>query len=240
MNTERIHTYWSHFFGLEIEGLKGAGVTVVPHHYLDGYQGAWVFRHENRTIISLPPKRVKPITHKMEEMFNHSETIFSTSSLDYLFGTDIQKTIGPVYQGYYDNHETILQTVANVKKVDFKNHQELIDRLSISGDEEGWSHSGISEDKEGLYAYFCDDTIASMACYSIIRGGVAFIGVYTHPDFRRKEFSQEVLKKVVRDLSAEGKLIRYQTLVANQASVRLATKIGFIEYAVNMAIRLKG
>lgn len=100
-------------------------------------------------------------------------------------------------------------------------------------------HGGVAKNNDEIYAYFHDGTIASIGCYKIIKGDVGFVGIYTDPRFRGKGFNQEIVKKIVMELSAKGMLIRYQTLMANQPSIRIATKIGFKEYANNVAISFK-
>ena len=239
MKVERVDTYWSNFFGIRKDELRKLGVIVVPHKYLSDYKGAWIFKRNYRIIISVQSKMVNLITNKIKKIEFQVGNIFSKPYLDYLFGKDIERIIGPIYQGYYDDIETVIQISKEVKEINFKEHQELITRLSKSGDEEGWSNSGINKDNEGMYGYFHKDKIESIGCYNIVRGDVAFIGIYTNPNYRGMGFSYEVLKKMIMDLSARGKLIRYQTLISNEPSIRLASKIGFKEYANNIAIRLK-
>ena len=239
MKEERISTYWMNFFGIGKGELRKSRVIVVPHRHLEDYQGAWIFKRDNWIIISVQPKTVDQITNKTKRVEPKEVNVFSRPYLEYLFGKEIERIVGPVYQGYYDDTETVLQVSKEVREINFKEDQELITRLSKSGDEEGWLNSSINKNNKGMYGYFHKDKIESIGCYNIVRGDVAFIGVYTNPNFRGIGFSQEVLKKMVMDLSARGKLIRYQTLLSNEPSIRLAGKIGFEEYANNIAIRLK-
>ena len=78
-----------------------------------------------------------------------------------------------------------------------------------------------------------------MASCKISKEGVGFVGVYTNPACRGKGLSFEVVKKLVKDLSEMGRLIRYQTLASNIPSIKVAQKVGFEKYATNIAIRLQ-
>ncbi len=239
MKTERVDNYWSNFFGFERDELRGTGIIVVPHNYLEVYNGAWIFKRKNQLILSVPQGIVNQIKDKVKKIKLESNNVFSESNLEYLFEKNIEKIIGPTYQGYYDDPDAELQISKEVDKINFEKHYKLIESLSKSGDEEGWANSGINKRNDGLFGYFYENKIESIACYNIIRGDVGFVGVYTNPNFRGMGFSYEVLKKAVRELSTKDKLIRYQTLISNKPSIRIANKIGFKEYANNMAIRLK-
>lgn len=239
MNLERIDNYWCDFFGIKRDEIRRTGVIVVPHHYLDGYNGAWIFKHKKKVIISVKPIMVKQIKDKIEPLKPEIENIFSKGYINYLFGNAVEEIIGPTYQGYFDDTEITIPISKKVVKISYEDQHELIDNLSRSGDQEGWLHSGVDKNNDGIYGYFHHDSIVSIGCYRIIRGDVGFAGVYTNPRFRGKGFSQEVVKKIVMELSEKGMLIRYQTLISNNPSIRIATKIGFKEYAQNIAIRLK-
>ena len=239
MTEERISTYWSKFFGIEKESLSKPGLIVVPHNYLEEYQGAWIFKRNKRIIISVQPKELENTTQRTTRLEYEELNVFSRSTLDYIFGKNIERIIGPVYQGYYDNANTLIKISEAVQEINFKEHQEQIAQLSKSGDKDGWSNSSINNKAHGMYGYFHKGRIESISSYRLIRGNVAFIGVFTNPKFRGLNFSHEVMKKIVMDLTKRNILIRYQTLTSNKPSVRLAEKIGFNEFARNVAIRFK-
>jgi len=239
MKLDRIDYYWSNFFGLKRDELNTKGVIVVPHKYLEDYNGAWIFNRNNRIIISAPIKMINKITDKIKILNIERANMFSKQYLNYLFGEKIERIIGPTYQGYYDDAGRKIQVSEEVVKISFEEHHQLIKRLSDSGRKEDWSNSGINKDNDGIYGYFYKNNIESIGCYNIIKGDVGFIGVYTNPNYRGMGFSYEVVKKILKDLSIEGKLIIYQTLISNKSSISLANKVGFKGYANNIAIRLK-
>ena len=238
MNSERIDRYWSDFFGVEKDDIRSTGIMVVPHNYLAGYQGAWIFKHNERILISVPPQMEKEISNRIVALEPDLDNMFSQEFINHLFGNTIQKVIGPTYQGFFDQLEFMFPISNKVVKLSYAEHYELIHSLSRSGDVEGWSYSGVNKINDGIFGSFVDDSIVSIGCYKMIKGEVGFVGVYTHPGYRGKGFSQNILKKMVLELSERGKLIRYQTLMSNKPSIRIATKIGFRAYASHIAIRL--
>lgn len=239
MNVDRIDNYWSDYFGIEKDEIGGDGLIVVPHNHLEGYNGAWIFKRKHRLILSVKSNLINKISAKINKKKPEGDNLFSKLYLDYVFDEKIDRIIGPTYQGYFDDVETDIQLSKKVDKINFKEDYNLIERLSKSGDNEGWANSGINRNNDGIYGYFHENKMESIACYNIIRGDVGFVGVYTNPKFRGMGFSYEVVKNVVSDLSIKGKLIIYQTLISNKPSIRIAKKIGFEEYAANIAIRLK-
>lgn len=239
MRKERIDKYWNNFFGLEDNELTKRGIIITPHNYLDGYNGVWIFQRENQIILSVESKMIDKLRSKIKEKQANETNLFSRSYIEYLFGKDVDRIIGPVYQGYYDDELRSWQISEKVKQINFMDHPDLADELSRTGDDDGWAHSGINSDIDGMYGFFHEGKLESISCYKMLRGDVGFVGIYTNPKFRGKGFSYEVAKRVVKELSERDKLIRYQTLKSNKASIKIANKLGFEEYGNNIAIRLK-
>lgn len=55
---ENIDNYWASFFGLSIADFTKSGLKVVPHVQLQNYNGAWLFKHNQSGIISVPANRI--------------------------------------------------------------------------------------------------------------------------------------------------------------------------------------
>jgi predicted GNAT family acetyltransferase len=63
-------------------------------------------------------------------------------------------------------------------------------------------------------------------------------GVLAHPQYRGRGHATAVLSAVVELAIGQRKLVLYQTLLANHASVAIATRLGFEQYASHLAVRL--
>ena len=54
MESKRVDKYWSSFFGLAPNEMENSGVRVLSHQELSDYKGAWIFRHNSLTVVSVP------------------------------------------------------------------------------------------------------------------------------------------------------------------------------------------
>jgi predicted GNAT family acetyltransferase len=60
-----------------------------------------------------------------------------------------------------------------------------------------------------------------------------------HPEFCGRGYGTAVVSAVVASAMADGKLLLYQTVESNRASVVIAERLGYRKYASYLAIRLK-
>jgi len=238
MKNNNIEQYWSNYFGITTAIINTPGITVVPHQALKGFVGAWIFKREEHLLFSVPPALVGTIKQKLSTKPPELANVFSTEYLYYLFDSQIERIIGPVFQGYYDAHQMVGGVAKAVRPLNYERDQKQIDHLSKSGDGIGWDHSGIAPDNAALYGYELENQIVAIANYKMRATDVGFIGVYTHPQFRGKGFGQAVVKAAVMDLMDKGCLVRYQTLWSNAASIGVAWQLGIEAYGSNVAIRL--
>jgi RimJ/RimL family protein N-acetyltransferase len=234
----RINEYWCSFFGITNDEMNSMGISIVPHKFLRGYNGAWIFRRRNRIIISVRPKDLSHINNKVKLNRPDENIIFSQHYIAYLFGYHIERIIGPTFQGYYDSDIIHYESPKNVRLITYRENEQEINRISNTGDMNGWNNSGMDE-CESIYGFFSDSNLLSIANYKMVQGDAGFIGVYTDPKYRGKGYGQQVVRKVVEDLSKKGKLVLYQTLLSNIPSKKIADRVGIIEFGRNIAIRLK-
>lgn len=78
-----------------------------------------------------------------------------------------------------------------------------------------------------------------MAGYRARREEVGDPCIMTHPTFRGGGRGAAVASAVVAAALSNGKLLLYQTLESNEASVRLALSLGYERYANHVAVRLR-
>lgn len=234
-----IEDYWCAYFGVDHQKINATGTIVVPHEHLKGYNGAWLFKKTNLVILSVPPEYVDEIRTKVVEREPEEKALFSTNYLTYLFGENIEKVIGPTFQGFYDDPTPIVTKSEHIREITFKKNRQEIEALSNSGDAIGWNHSSLNENCKGIFGYFHNGQLVSIANYKMLKGDFGFVGIYTHPAFRSRGFSQKLVQQIAKELTAKGKVILYQTLLSNKASLSVAKKIGFKEYARNVAVRFK-
>jgi predicted GNAT family acetyltransferase len=104
--------------------------------------------------------------------------------------------------------------------------------------ESSWSDSGLDEAVQWRQAYFEDGQITALAGYRAWSDAAGDPCVLTRREFRRGGRAKAVVSAVVATALARGKLVLYQTLESNVASVRTAFSLGYDRYATHLAVRL--
>ncbi|NRB51916.1 MAG: GNAT family N-acetyltransferase [Saprospiraceae bacterium] len=240
MNLTHITTYWANFFGIPPTAFHQMGCRVLPHRQLAGFQGAWLYRRDNNIILSVPKEEVFSLQKLVDKHPPTNKTLFSSTYIEYLFGSRVSKLIGPAFQGYYQANLGKSASIPDpVLRLDLEQHHETIETLSQSGDPIGWDHSGVFKKDSILYGYQYQGKLCALANYRMVADHIGFIGVYTHPEFRGRGFGRATVEAALVDLSRQGKTALYQTLHTNVASISIARRLGIQEFASHVAVRLK-
>lgn len=225
--------FWASFFGLEPVQLRDPSVSIVKHASLGDYRGVWFFVHEPCIVVSAPDAWLDRLRSHAERI----EDLPTPELLRELFGRDLDRVIGPVYQGYLLRDAFRPVRDGNVRRLDSADDADLVALRSACTSEE-WEHSGLSS--------------ASSPCFGCFRGGelVAAAGtdrwtadavgpaVLAHPDHRGRGYGKAVVSAVVEEALSAGSLLLYQTLMAYSGSVAIAERLGYRQYATHMAVRL--
>lgn len=212
---------------------------VVPHAGLKDYNGAWLFVRGQRIILSVPSQMVLEMTGKVETETLDWDDPLSEKVLHELFGDRITKMIGPVFQGYYSLPDLSFTQSEEVREIEGSGDLEALRDLGESCDHDGWDDSGLGEAQHASYGLWLRGQLVAAANYKVFPGEAGFIGVFTHPEYRGRGHGQTVVQAVVSDLYSRDHLVLYQTLMSNESSVELARRVGIVEYARNMAVRLR-
>ena len=77
---------------------------------------------------------------------------------------------------------------------------------------------------------FVDDRLTSVACTFFLGHTYEEIGVVTEPEFQRRGLSTACAHALCDDVRARGHLLSWTTSHDNTASLRVAQKLGFVEY----------
>jgi predicted GNAT family acetyltransferase len=227
--------YWSQFFGLTIKEFLKAGLKVVAHKELLGYNGAYIFKMDQSVVISVPAEIVDSVATRVR-LSKNSDIGLTQAFAEQLFD-HVERIIGPCYQGYCSNESARLidneevRLLNNSDQVSLENFREQVD-------EEAWEHSSIAPDKT-TFGLFQDDEIIAAACLDMWTENVANIGLVTHPFKRGKGCAKKLCAFATRFGLDKGYEMVYQTLLTNAPAVAVAQSTGYIEYANHLAVRFK-
>jgi hypothetical protein len=229
-----IDNYWATFFGLSPSTLSVPGCHVVVHAGLDDYQGAWIFRRGRVTVVSVPGG----VQEKCERELGSGPLpdFMDLPGWSRVFGRSITKMIGPAYDGFVASNKLVTSPlpVRRLKPED----SPLLDGLKASCTEEEWDHASINpESDEPIFGCIIGDRLAGVAQNEPRTLEAVSPGVVTACDLRRRGVGAAVLAAANHDAFTTGRLVLYQTLLENQASIRLGESVGVVAYAVHYAFR---
>lgn len=231
----RDDVFWAEFLGVEPEDWETPGISLRSHAGLRGYRGFWCFRRNERVVVSAPPRWVE----RMRKMLAgwDADRLMHPASLAEAFGADVERSIGPAFQGCLVADQFTRWASPDVRPL-VPADDEAVDlfRTECGGE---WHDSGLAKAALWRYAYFQGDKITAMAGYRAWREDAGDPCLLTHPEFRGGGRGVAVGSAVVAMASSSDKLLLYQTLESNVAAVRIALSLGFERYGNHVAVRLR-
>ncbi|MGH7389523.1 MAG: GNAT family N-acetyltransferase [Candidatus Rokuibacteriota bacterium] len=106
--------------------------------------------------------------------------------------------------------------------------------------QDAWGHAGFGETTSYLAAIREGDRIVSRAGYNRLwRDEAGGPCILTHRAHRGRGWATATTSAVAGRALREGKVLLYQTLETNTASIRIARRLGYEQYARHVAVRLK-
>jgi GNAT superfamily N-acetyltransferase len=236
MAARRIDGYWSRFFGLAPAEILRPGLRVLPHAGLGDYHGAWIFRRGPTVLISVPPERVAETRDRAAVL--PLEAMQSPEAVEALFGDDVERVIGPAFQGHLQPEAFRPSPSPHVRRLGPADRGAL-EALWAASAPIDWQHSNLELDGPETFGYFADGVLAA-ACHNLMRApDAADHGVLTHPGFRGRGCGKAVVSASIAYALSRDRLILYQTLVSNTPAVGIALALGLTEYARHVAVRLR-
>lgn len=233
----RVDRHWMWLFGLDAPEYARPGVSVVGHGspFLAGYHGAWIFNRGEKWIITVPPALVEEVRGKVAEVEPH--LLPTDEGIRHLFGTSVEPVIGPTFQGGAEPSDFRPFPAHPVRRLDVPDRSAL-ERLLAACDLEQADHSGVTADEAALYGCHVGNELAAVAKGTLLSPFAVTPGVITHPRFRGRGCGRAAVSAVMQTAFKTGRVIVYQTLVANKPSVALALALGMHDYARHTAVRL--
>src|SRR6187431_3195054 len=93
----RDDSFWAQFLGVEATDWETPGVSYRAQVGLSGYRGFWCFRRQDRVVVSAPQSWVERLQLLCSGW--DQDRLMDPSALAEALGADLERTIGPVFQG---------------------------------------------------------------------------------------------------------------------------------------------
>jgi GNAT superfamily N-acetyltransferase len=234
-----VDEYWARFLGVSREQLRSAEPLVVAHAELADYVGMYAQSFGGAApIVSLPPVLIErygnPAAHAA------AGGLVDDGRWSRVFGDAVTAVIGPAEVRYAD--AATLRLPAGDPHVRLLTMEDApaLERLRRACDETEWAHAGgIELGAHPVAGVFADAELTAVAGYEVWGGRLAHIGVVTHPAHRGRGLGVAVAGHIARVVLNAGLVPQYRTLASNAPSLRIADRLGFVPYAVSLAVRLR-
>ena len=233
-NPNNIDNYWADFFGLSSAELKSPGVLCVKHRMLDGYHGAWIFQRQSTIVVSVP--EIDTSLLQLAKNFDSSQPI-DLDLANSLFGSNVARIIGPAYQGYITSADFRPKHDGSVQVIR-KEDISALKRLAQACSTDGWDDASVDFDNPNLFILPSGPEILAVA--SVTESDESsMIGLISHPAYRGQGMGKAVASAATQFALSQKLPVRYQTLIANTGSLRVAESLGFKEFGRSIAVRFK-
>ncbi len=233
--TERVDVHWSGFLGIPVSALQNPGVVITPHAALRGYRGVWFFVRGRSAVVSAPAEWVVPLQQKLGSAV--AQDLLSLDSVVRVIGRAAGEVVGPSYQGWLSADRFRPVASDGVRRLP-ESDAEPVRVFQSSCPHEDWDHSGIDPAAARVWASFQESKIVALGQLRPLSDGVVDPCVITHPDHRRHGHGLRLMSAMAQAALSEGRLVLYQTLLANTPALSLAHQLGFSRYATLVAVRL--
>ncbi len=227
--------FWSSFHALpEAIGKPGVHVGLRPP---GGQPCILLLERGYSTLVSGPSGLVAWLCESIPEMPDP----LTAASWSTIPGHQVDRIIGPAYLGFLGRNELRPEDYCHETRVLTKSDHPAIDGLRKACDPVEWEHGGMDDDHVFLRTgAFCGGQLAAAGSCQKRTDHLADIGIVTHPSFRRQGYGTAAAAKAAQKVTNQGFLPFWRTLLTNKASLRTARRLGFVDYALTLSVRLTG
>lgn len=233
--------YWAGVFGCPVATLRPTRGVALPHAGCGDYAGLYAMAFGGAPpVASVPLPLLRMASVGAARWTAHS--IHDPEAISSVLGIRAGEIIGPAAVSYGDSGTlTPMRAAAGVRLLDASDRQDVaaVETLRQGCPDDDWEHGGSALGDGPLVGAFVGGELAALAGYELWGGRLAHIAVVTHPAHRGQSHGRSVVRALA-DVALQRHLVpQYRAVEANAASLRLGLALGFVPYAVSVAIRLR-
>jgi len=162
--------------------------------------------------------------------------LFSKSSLDDIFSNVPHTVLGPAYLGYSDAHGT---PVENTGRFLLAEDNSLMNALREAVGEVDWEAGGVDMESPCVLGVCERGKLLAVGSFDIWGDKIAHHCVLTHPRVRGKGYGTKIVSWLQHEAKKRDLVSQYRTLLKNEASINVARKLFFLEFATTMAVQFQ-
>lgn len=229
--------YWAAFLGVPRSRLRGPRPLAVPHAELGGYAGMYAQAFGGAPVVSLPPR----LLERLGPGAAHAAAggLVDDERWRAVFGERFGSVVGPAVIACADAGTLRPAPAPAQVRLLGEADRPGLDALRAAVPAEEWEHGGPPDAAPAAGA-FVDGALAAVAGYETWGGRIAHLSVVTHPAHRGRGLGAAAVALAAQAALRAGLVAQHRTLAANAPSWGIARRLGFVDYAVSLAVRLNG
>ncbi|WP_405218674.1 GNAT family N-acetyltransferase [Agrococcus sp. Ld7] len=216
----QLRAAWAEALGTTLSAFEGSSVTRVERADLDA---VIVVAVGDATVVAGPPRVKAALAALSVAALRDADAIAAA-----LPGSRAIGTGHLLFTGTRPGHPPL--TVVDASSMD-------VASVGASLPEDAWAEAGVQEMAHRWAARDGDRAVA-IAGYQRWHGTVAHLGVASAPAQRRRGFAFSAASRAVCAAIDAGLVAQWRTRVGNEASLRLAERLGFTRLGTQAAVAL--
>jgi GNAT superfamily N-acetyltransferase len=230
----RVDRHWSRRLGCAEARLYEAGVSVLPHAELVGYEGVYVAAIREAVLVSAPAELVDPLAAAV--LGAEPRALLTPTGLRRVLPVPASELIGPAAVAYSACPRALEPSTGRLVLIADAQVPSL-QALRRGVSDRDWEWAGLDAAVGSIASLVVSGEVVSACGYRLLSEEVAHLGVLTHSDHRRLGYAAVVVSAMGRVAWQAGLLPQYQTLRTNLPALRVARHLGFCTYATTLAAR---
>ena len=234
--TLEVDAYWATVFECPSHDVWRPGVVVTPHAgQLVGYRGVFLFKRHDACRASAPPDLVEALNDLLRG--RDARDVFRGDALLASLGDRVEQVVGPNWHGYVSRagyRPASGPACRPLTEADGPAVDLLRDACGMSD----WAE-GSFDKVPAAFGCFVDRDLVAASNLTRWRLEDDRIGVVTHPEFRGRGHGAAVASAATGRALQRAAVAEWRARGTNTASIKVASRLGFVSYGENVAIRLK-
>jgi GNAT superfamily N-acetyltransferase len=234
---DAVDGYWSAFLGIPRSRLRPPRPLAVPHAGLGDYRGMYAQAFGGAPVVSLPGALLE--RHGRDAAEAAAGGLVNDDRWRAVFGARTDAVVGPAGVSYADAGTLRPAPSDTEVRPLTEADRPALDALRDAMPGIEWEHGGGEYGGTPVFGAFADGALAARAGYEVWGGRIAHLGVATHPAHRGRGLGAAAFALAARAALDAGLIAQHRTLLSNTHSLGIARRLGFVPYAVSLAVRLR-
>jgi RimJ/RimL family protein N-acetyltransferase len=231
-------SWWARDFACEPEELRPSSTRVQNHTgTLKGAEGIWILAVGPYPLVSMPisvPRSLHDRATSWSRLTLEDPALLALA----LAPVSVSEVIGPAFIGYATTSPRDARTAANVRQL-HEGDAAAVSALRARCTDEEWEHGGSEFSKVPTFGAFAPEgELASLAGYERWDDKIAHISIVTATHCRHRGLATAAVAMAADHALTAGLLPQYRTLKSNHPSIRVAEKLGFVEYGISIYVKI--